>query len=391
MKKNNLILKLGNQPVSNRFKKRKNDKTKCINLTLVQENDSGLIKLLKPTNPKYLKPLVSWLTYNEPEEHLDMVVEDIQKNFLNDKKANIGGISFKDDTTLNRFKSKGHKVWRIDNKKDLDIDDNLGVESIQSALNHKTANKILSKYNAADVLVVRHIWEHTYDQKKLASALKIMIKKEGIILIELPDCTKLLKSKDYTMIWEEHLFYYTLKTIIPSLSKFDFQVVYKKWVNYPNEPSIIIGVRVSKNNIIKISDTNRSNQLLLGANYKQSFSINKKYLIKIFKKQTNDKKSIAIFGAGHLSMAFISFFKIEKYISIIFDDNPNKQGLYMPNTKIKIVSSESIKAYKNLLILLSVNLTNEHKIKKKIENTNNNKLEIKSIFPLSKNSIFNVK
>ena len=390
MKKNNLILKLGLQPISNRFKKRKSDKTKCVNLTLIQEEDTGLIRLLKPTNPKYLKPLVNWLTYNEPEDHLDNIVDDLQNFFLKGKVANIGGISFKDDTTLERFKKRGHNVWRLNNKKDLNISASYGVESIQAALTKKTANKIVHKYGPVDLLVVRHIWEHAFDQEELASALKIMIKKNGIIFFELPDCTKLLKSYDYTMIWEEHLFYYTMKTIIPSLSNFDFKVVYKKWINYPNEPTIVLGAKVKRNVISKISNTNKSKQLSLGRNYSKNFIINRTHLVRLFKNHVKDKKTIALFGAGHISMAFITFFKIEKYISIIFDDNKNKQGLYMPNTKIMIVSSNQIKIYKNLLILLTVSLTNEQAIKKKLEIKNKkNKLYIRSIFPLSTNSIFN--
>ena len=43
------------------------------------------------------------------------------------------------------------------------------------------------------------------------------------------------------------------------------------------------------------------------------------------------------------------------------------------------------------MILLSVNLTSEYKIIKKLKNISNNELHVKSIFPLSKVSILNEK
>jgi hypothetical protein len=100
---------------------------------------------------------------------------------------------------------------------------------------------------------------------------------------------------------------------------------------------------------------------------------------------------IGIFGAGHLSTAFISFFKIEKYILHVFDDNKKKQKLFLPGSKIKIVPSSYINHEKKLMILLSVNLTSEYKIIKKLKNISNNELHVKSIFPLSKVSILNEK
>ena len=77
MKKDKSILNLGNQPVSNRFKRKIDQKTLSVKLKLIQEIETGLIRLKKPTNPKYLMPKVNWITYNEPEEHLDLIVDNM--------------------------------------------------------------------------------------------------------------------------------------------------------------------------------------------------------------------------------------------------------------------------------------------------------------------------
>ncbi len=391
MKKDKSILNLGNQPVSNRFKRKIDQKTLNVKLKLIQEIETGLIRLNKPTNPKYLMPKVNWITYNEPEEHLDLIVDEINHNFFKNNKIVVGGISFKDDTTLERFRKKGHQTWRLSNKSDLKISDKNGVETIQAALNNNRAKQIRKNYKQADLLIVRHIWEHTYDQHSFASALKYLIKKNGIIFFEIPDCSKQLFSKDYTMIWEEHLFYYTYETIEPALSQFDFEVVYKKKVDYPNEPSLILCVKINEKISKKISIGHREKQLALGEAYKNQFSFNKKLLHKLLHKERRKGFKIGIFGAGHLSVAFISFFEIKKYVLCVFDDNKKKQGLYIPNSKIKIVSSNHIKNYKKLMILLSVNLTNEKKIITKLNNLADNNIKVKSIFPLSKSSIFDVK
>ena len=104
--------------------------------------------------------MVKWIKYNEPEPHLDDFVKSILKKYFNNKKIIVGGISSKDDSTLNRFFKLGHKTWRIDEKKDLKISSGSGIETIQHYLLQNRINHFNTKYEKADFLVVRHIWEH---------------------------------------------------------------------------------------------------------------------------------------------------------------------------------------------------------------------------------------
>ena len=102
------------------------------------------------------------------------------------------------------------------------------------------------------------------------------------------------------------------------------------------------------------------------------------------------KKSIKIiiFGGGHLALAFIAYYDLYDYVECVMDDDKNKQNLYMPGTSIKIKSSDNLISYKNALILMTVNLTSENKLKNIIKKKTEGNISIKSIFPLSKYSIF---
>ena len=94
-----------------------------------------------------------------------------------------------------------------------------------------------------------------------------------------------------------------------------------------------------------------------------------------------------LFGGGHLSLAFIAFYDIYKYINFVVDDDLNKKGMFMPGSSIQIKSSNELSNKKNILLLLTVNLTSEKKLIKLIKEKYGN-IKIKSIFPLSPYSIF---
>jgi hypothetical protein len=386
--KYNKIINLGLQPVSNRYNKLPNKECLKANLTLEQSNETGIIKLKNSRNPVIYKPLVKWIKYNEPEPHLDQFVKDILKKYFYNKKIIVGGISSKDDSTLNRFSKLGHKIWRIDEKKDLKISSGSGIETIQHHLRKNRLNHLNKKYDKVDFLVVRHIWEHVYNQKEFSDTLKGLIKKDGIIFVEIPDCRKLLKSKDITMIWEEHLFYYTSETIIASLRQNGLRVIDKKVINYPTENSILLCVKpYKKKGKLILNHHNLKKEIRLGVNYGKQYQKNKKYLHKLFLEMSKKKKDIVLFGGGHLSLAFIAFYDIYRYVSFIIDDDVNKKGMFMPGSSIQIKSSNELNNKKNILLLLTVNLTSEKKLIKLIKEKYGN-LKIKSIFPLSRYSIF---
>ena len=79
------------------------------------------------------------------------------------KESTICGVSYKEDTTLARLNNLGFEnTWRIDMNKDLGISDKkANLESIQHYLKPGIVNSIHNKYGIPDLIIVRHILEHT--------------------------------------------------------------------------------------------------------------------------------------------------------------------------------------------------------------------------------------
>ena len=75
-----------------------------------------------------------------------------------------------------------------------------------------------------------------------------------------------------------------------------------------------------------------------------------------------NKGSIAIFGAGHLTVAFISIMEVDDMIDFVIDDNPNKKGMVMPIGNIKILGSDALYKEGVKLCLLGLNPQNQSKV-----------------------------
>ena len=200
------LIDFGEHPVCHKFTDGK-EKEEKHSLALGQCNFCGLVQLISPIPVDKLIPRYDWITYNEPEEHLDHLVNVIGNLPNITKKSKVCGVSYKEDTTLARLNNLGFEnTWRIDMNKDLGISDKkANLESIQHYLKPGIVNSIHDKYGIPDLIIVRHILEHTHDTHSFMLALKKLVNPSGYIIFEVPDCTEGFEKLDYTTIWEEHI------------------------------------------------------------------------------------------------------------------------------------------------------------------------------------------
>ena len=211
--------------------------------------------------------------------------------------------------------------------------------------------------------------------------------EDGYILFEVPDSSNQLSNIDYTMVWEEHLFYYTDYTLKSSLQNFGFNVVELETIPYQFENSLVALV---KNDDIKSLDNSSEDYLLneallQGKNYGEKFKSTKNFIIKSFKEES-DKQEIMLFGGGHHANAFINYFSLEDSISCVIDDDPNKQNLFMPKSKLPIKESTVLLNKENFLLVFSLMPEHEEKILQKHSGFLEKKGQLSSIFSSSKYS-----
>ena len=62
---------------------------------------------------------------------------------------------------------------------------------------------------------------------------------------------------------------------------------------------------------------------------------------------------VALFGAGHLGCAFVNFLRLAPYVTFAIDDNPHKQGLFLPGSRLPIRPSSSLEDERVRMCLLA--------------------------------------
>lgn len=387
------LLDLGLQPISNNFLQNAAIPKKKFPLRFGQCQSCGLAQLTQVMPVEELTPLYDWITYAEPEEHLDSLAAAIKNLGLNHD-SKMCGISFKDTSLLERMDKLGfNNTLVFDPQHDLGIDANGGIEKIQSALTLEKARRIVQQYSQFDVVIARHILEHTYNLTEFIAALKELTAPGGYLVIEVPDCARAFERNDYPIIWEEHLSYFTPATFHHLFQYHGLDVIHQENVPYALENSLIAISRKIDN-----EQTVNQKQAFLPQDRLQqekervqhfaaSMEMNKDLLHHYLSQFKNKYGKIALLGAGHLACAFINYLDLKKYIDCVIDDNPQKNGLLLPGSLLPIHNSAAFVERGITLCLLSVNPRSEDYVIEKNRSFTDNGGTFFSIFSQSDHAL----
>ena len=129
-------LDFGPQAIRNRFLRAADDAELTHPLSLGYCGSCGTVQLGDPPPVAALRPRYGWLSYNEPEGHLDHLAGVLAKLPGVTPHSTFAGLTYKDDSTLSRLNRLGFAdTWRPDAHYDLGIrTPNSGIESVQATL-----------------------------------------------------------------------------------------------------------------------------------------------------------------------------------------------------------------------------------------------------------------
>lgn len=346
------IINFGPQPPSNRYHSAIIFDAELHVLELGVCNKCNLIQLIDPMLINMVCSRFSWINYNEPERHLDKLVEKLVSLKKVNTNSKIVGLTYKDDSTLKRFEEKGFK--NLYKSKVLNLKNSNGHYEGLETIQQKIVNSSdFESEKEIDILIVRHVLEHAHDLTAFLKSLIENVNEDGYLVFEIPDSKKFLLNNNYHFLWEEHVVYFTEKTL-----RFLFEINNLKVVNiiryeFTLEDSLIAIVKKTDVKSNKINFKNLDNNIQIASKFALNFRKTKKFHKDFLSLAKKINKKIAIFGAGHLATKYINFFEIAHLIDIVIDDSNDKQGLYMPGNSIIIKSSKKLDEIDICLLALS--------------------------------------
>lgn len=166
-------------------------------------------------------------------------------------------------------------------------------------------------------VIIRHVLEHVDDLNDFAANLKLILKKDGLLVVEVPDIEETMDNNLYSNIFHEHLNYFSVTSLNNLLNKYGFYAVYQTRVDI-HGGSVLLFYQLNDS----IKDTQLTNFKKTGTplpvNPQNYYSHIHKKIVRLNKKY----KSVHGYGASHRTFILMGNSRLSSAnIPFIYDKN----------------------------------------------------------------------
>lgn len=294
--------------------------------------------------------------------HFEQYAENVFKRLKLDINSLVIDIGSNDGILLKPFKKLGTKVLGIEPADNIaKIARVEGIDTISEYFSKKLAHFVVEKYRKADIITANNVFAHIDDLDEVIEGLKILLKDNGVFIMEAPYLIDFLQKRYFDLVYHEHLSYWSVDALQTLFKRFNMTVFHVEKVAV-HGGSIRVFVKKDKG---KFSIDKSVKQFLIKESrmklkdittyldYARKVYKNKVKLLLLLEKLKSAGKTIAAYGAPAKGNTLLNFFSIgTETLDFVVDDSKFKQGLFTPGKHIPVVSSEQIYTKKPDYVLI---------------------------------------
>lgn len=375
------VINLGYMPLAGGFLKSKEIKAEkyyplelsfCQNCLLLQSTNV-ISKNLLFNNYFYFSSTIKTLV-----SYFDKIALDLITNFVNPKDRLIMEIGSNDGILLEKLSKLGFKTLGIEPAKNIVksiLYKNLNI--INNFFTESLAKKIANKYGKVDTIVSFNTLAHIENMHAVMKGVKLLLKKDGFLEFGVHYLGKLIKEKQFDMIYHEHQYYYSVIALKNFLNLYSMEI-YDVEQNNMHAGSIIIFAqkkhygkrKISKNvtSIIRKELKQGLDKAETYTSFMKPIKESKTKLLELLRIIKDQNQTIIGYGASGRGTVMMNYYGLTKdLLTYVVDDAPAKQGLYTPGNHLKIYPSSAIygKNKPNFVLLFAWSFINDIRFKHK--------------------------
>lgn len=335
----------------------------CSNCELVQIRETVPPTVLFESDYPYFSSISPALSDYFAKSAGTLLGQDIGNNgsFVVEAASNDGYL-------LKHFKAAGAKVLGVDPAiEPVTHARNQGIETWNTYFNTKTAKQIVDRYGHANLFLANNVLAHTPYVVDFVKAIKLLLREDGLAVIETPYLIDLLAGCEFDTVYHQHVFYYSVKSLDYLFNSCGLYIhdVKRTWV-HGGSLRLRVSPKKPANNarVDELRELESSKNLVQAMAFKSFLShvqMGTDQLTQHILDLKQKGRRVAAYGAAAKGTVRLAFCGLDyQHIDYVVDLNTFKQGKLMPGSAIPIVGPEVLKASPpDVLLILAWNFSDE--------------------------------
>jgi SAM-dependent methyltransferase len=367
-----IFLDLGRTPLADRFLTagQLNEIEPCFPLEVAFCPHCGLAQILETVAPEllfcddysYYSSFSPALLEHSRGNALDLIeTRDLNSNSF------VVELASNDGYLLKNYVEKGVPCLGIDPAEGpARAAEHAGVPTMCTFFNKELASKLVEEGRSADVIHANNVLAHATDTNGFIEGISILLKRDGVAVIEVPYVKDLIDHCEFDTIYHEHLCYFSVTALDHLFRRHGLYLNNLKRLGiHGGSLRLYIGKQEEVGDPVRSLLAEETASGVDSIVYYKDFAARvaeiKSSLNDTLNGLKKDGKRIAAYGAAAKGSTLINYAGLGKdLIDFVVDRNVHKHDKYMPGQKLLITGTERLlEEQPDYVLLLAWNFADE--------------------------------
>jgi len=285
-------------------------------------------------------------------EHFQQYAVEVTQRFLNPEKSVVLEFGCNDGVLLRPLADQGVRaVIGVDPASNVvaTIDDPR-INVFNCYFTEDVARKVVADFGKVDLIMANNVYAHIPNIQGTTRAVAEALHEDGVFAFEVHYLGKVIDELQYDMIYHEHLYYYSLLSVMKHLARYDMMVfdikpiqihagsirfyTCKKGSKYSGAVSLAVKALEAEE---RARGFDRYETFL---EFSNSVAAHRAKLVTLLNELRSAGHRIAGYGASGRANTIIQYCGIgHDQLDYMIDDAPAKAGFFTPKSHFEIFSS----------------------------------------------------